>query len=150
MTSQTQPCRQTLSSCSSRHAMTCVAFEKTASISTDTIGSVGSQADGRTFPGGAFGHKTGHAEGGQDVRGQQAVHVGLTGAQGHGLMRRQTHFTLCAQTKPTTPRCPPADPKKQPPPPQCSGPKGSPKKSAKLHHGGPRLSWPWTNSPRWC
>ena len=39
--SQTQPCRQTPSSCSPRHAMTCVAFEKTASISTCSIGSVG-------------------------------------------------------------------------------------------------------------
>ena len=39
---QTQPCRQTLSFCSSRHAMICVALENTASISTSSIGSVGS------------------------------------------------------------------------------------------------------------
>ena len=38
---QTQPCRQTLSFCSSRHAIICVALENTASISTDSIGSVG-------------------------------------------------------------------------------------------------------------
>ena len=38
---QTQPCRQTLSSCNSRQEMTCVALENTASISTDTTGSVG-------------------------------------------------------------------------------------------------------------
>ena len=37
----TQPYRQTMSSCSSRQAMTCVALENTASISTDTSGSVG-------------------------------------------------------------------------------------------------------------
>ena len=40
--SQTQPWRQTSSFCRSRQAMTCVAFENTASISTDSIGSVGS------------------------------------------------------------------------------------------------------------
>ena len=39
---QTQPCRHTLSFCSSRQAMTCVALENTDSISTDSIGSVGS------------------------------------------------------------------------------------------------------------
>jgi hypothetical protein len=60
--------------------MTCVTLEKRLRFPPTQAGQWASQADGRTFQGGAFGHKTGHAEGGQDVRGQQAVHVGLTGA----------------------------------------------------------------------
>jgi len=39
---QTQPCRQTLSSCNSRQPITRTALENTASISTCSMGSVGS------------------------------------------------------------------------------------------------------------
>ena len=40
LSNQTQPCRHKLSSCKSRQAMTCFAFENTASISTSSMGSV--------------------------------------------------------------------------------------------------------------